>query len=439
MQVTDLSPVEHDAFDYVQTSGGIEEYRLAANGLQVLLLPSAAAPVATFMVTYRVGSRNERAGLTGATHLLEHLMFKGTERFHKDRGTSIFPVLQRVGAQINATTWYDRTNYYELLPKEHLPLAVEIEADRMRNARVSAADLASERTVVLNELDRGENESTRKLLHALYATAFFAHPYGHPTIGWRSDVERVTAEGLRHFYDTYYWPDNATASVIGDFDRAEALDLIEQHFGAITAAPDPFEHNVTEEPPQQGERRVTVRMAGQLGAVMLGFKSVAALDPAADAVDVLGVALGGGKSARLYRHLTDRGLTTSVFAYAPRLRDPGLFIVYGALAPDVTHATVEAALWDALQAIADEGITETELRRAKSQIITSEAFGRDGPYAVASELNEAIAAGDWTLFTTYIDRIERVTLADVQAAAQRTFQRDTMTVGLYDPILPDAD
>ena len=438
MQVHDIPPVEHPAFDFVQTSGGIEEYRLTANGLQVLLLPETAAPVATFMVTYRVGSRNERAGLTGATHLLEHLMFKGTERFHKDQGTSIFNTLQRVGAQVNATTWYDRTNYYELLPKEHLALAVEIEADRMRNARVSADDLASERTVVLNELDRGENEATRKLLHALYATAFFAHPYGHPTIGWRSDVERVSADGLRHFYDTYYWPDNATASVIGDFDRAEALDMIEQHFGAIPTAPDPFEHNVTVEPPQQGERRVTVRTAGQLGAVMFGFKSVAALDPTADALDVLGVALGGGKSARLFRNLTDRGLTTSVFAYAPRLRDPGLFIVYGALAPDVTHATVEEALWDTLRAIADEGITEAELRRAKNQIVTSEAFGRDGSYAIASELNEAIAAGDWTLFTTYIDRIERVTLADVQAVAQRTIQRDTLTVGLYDPILPAA-
>ena len=153
---------------------------------------------------------------------------------------------------------------------------------------------------------------------------------------------------------------------------------------------------------------------------------------------MLGVALGGGKSARLFRSLTDRGLTTGVFAYAPRLRDPGLFIVYGALAPDVTHATVEEALWDTLHTIAEEGITEAELQRAKNQIVTSEAFGRDGPYAIASELNEAIAAGDWTLYTTYIDRIERVTLADVQAAAERTFQRDTLTVGLYDPILPVA-
>ncbi len=436
MQIAESMPAEHPAFAFVRASGGIEEYRLESNGLTVLLLPQAAAPVVTFMVTYRVGSRNERAGLTGATHLLEHLMFKGTERYNKDAGTAIFPTLQRVGAAVNATTWFDRTNYYELLPKEHLALAVEVEADRMRGARVRDEDLASERTVVLNELDRGENDPTRTLLQALHATAFFAHPYGHPTIGWRSDVERVSAAGLRHFYDTYYWPDNATASVIGDFGRREALALVEQHFGAIPAAPDPFEHNVTTEPPQQGERRVTVRQAGQLGAVMLGFKSVSALDPDADALDLLAVALGTGKSSRLYRRLTDRGLTTGVWAYAPRLRDPGLFIVYGALAPDVSHAEVEAALWEALRAVADEGLAEAELERARNQLVAQEAFGRDGPYAIAAQLNEAIAAGDWTLYTTYLDRIERVTVADVQAAAARLFVRDALTVGLYDPVVP---
>ena len=430
-------PISHDAFDFVQSSGGIDEYRLQSNGLQVLLMPQAVAPVVTFMVTYRVGSRNERAGLTGATHLLEHLMFKGTERFHKDRGTSIFNTLQRVGAQVNATTWYDRTNYYELLPNEHLGLAVEIEADRMRNARVSDDDLASERTVVLNELDRGENDPTRKLLHAVYATAFFAHPYGHPTIGWRSDIERVSAAGLRHFYDTYYWPDNATASVIGDFGRAAALAHVAEQFGPIPAAPDPFEHNVTEEPPQLGERRVTVRQAGQLGAVMLAFKSAPGLTDEADALDVLATALGEGKSSRLYRRLTDQGLTTSVFAYSPRLRDPGLFIVYGALAPDVMHAQVEEALWEVVAEAAESGLTEDEMRRARSQIVAQEAFGRDGPYAVASQLNEAIAVGDWTLFTTLLDRIDRVTPQSVQEAARRTFVRDALTVGLYDPVAPE--
>ncbi|HEX8386638.1 MAG TPA: pitrilysin family protein, partial [Rubricoccaceae bacterium] len=225
------------AFEPVRTVGGIEELR-HRNGLTVLLVPDGAAPVVAFQVTYRVGSRNEGAGLTGATHLLEHLMFKGSERFNRDLGTSVFQTLQSVGGQINATTWYDRTNYYALLPAEHLGLAVEIEADRMRGARVRDEDLASERTVVLNELDRGENEPLRTLLHAVYATAFHAHPYGHPVIGWRSDVETVTAAGLRGFYDAAYWPRNATATVAGAFSREEALALVDRHFGSIPSGPE---------------------------------------------------------------------------------------------------------------------------------------------------------------------------------------------------------
>jgi zinc protease len=428
-------PTTHKAYSLHHASGPITEYRLEGNGLRVLLYPLAAAPVATFMVTYRVGSRNERAGLTGATHLLEHLMFKGTERFNKDRGTGIFPTLQRVGAQINATTWLDRTNYYELLPSEHLELAVEIEADRMRNARVREEDLASERTVVLNELDRGENDSTRKLLQTVQAAAFFAHPYGHPTIGWRSDVERVTAEGLRHFYDTYYWPDNATVSVIGAFDESEALSLIARHFGPIPAAPAVFEHPVTEEPEQRGERRVVVRQAGQLGAVLLAFKAPAGTDPAADAADVLAVALGAGNSSRLHRRLTDRGLTTGAFAWMPRWRDPGLFFAFASLAPDVPHADVEEALWEVLAEIAEDGPTDAEMARARRQLLADEAFGRDGPYAIAARLNEAIAAGDWTLYTTYLDRIDGVTPLAVRDVARRLFDRDRVTVGHYIPTI----
>lgn len=440
-------PLHHAAFEFVRESGGIEEYRHRGNGLTVLLLPEAAAPVATFMVTYRVGSRNEGAGLTGATHLLEHLMFKGTERFNREAGTSIFAVLQRVGAQMNATTWYDRTNYYELLPVEHLPLAVEIEADRMRGARVSEADLASERTVVLNELDRGENEPLRKLLHAVFATAFFAHPYGHPVIGWRSDVETVTAADLRHFYDTYYWPAHATVSVLGQIDRAEALDLVDRHFGAIPAgpeqaadAPEPLTHReaVTQEPPQQGERRVIVRQAGQLGAVLCAWKAPAGLDADADALDVLDQILSGGKSSRLYRRLTDRGLTTHVSTFFPRLRDPGLFAIYAILAPDGAHEAVEAELRAVAAEIAAEGVTPDELARARRQVVADEAFGRDGPYAVAARLNEAIAVGDWTLFTEYRSRIEAVTAEAVQAAARKVFLDDLLTVGHYVPVEGDG-
>ncbi len=439
---------DHDAFAFQRAEGGVEEYRHRTNGLTALLVPEGAAPVVAFQVTYRVGSRNEGAGLTGATHLLEHLMFKGTDRFNRELGTSVFQTLQTVGGQINATTWYDRTNYFALLPSEHLGLAVEIEADRMRGARVSDDDLASERTVVLNELDRGENEPVRKLLHAVYATAFHAHPYGHPVIGWRSDVETVTADGLRHFYDTYYWPRNATATVAGAFDRIEALDLLAAHFGEIPAgpaasddAPEPLVHRppddaVTREPEQVGERRVVVRQAGELGTVLVAYKAPAGLDADADALEVLSQALAAGKSSRLYRRLTDQGLTTSASAFYPRLRDPGLFVLYGTLTPDTDPQTVEDALKDALAEVARDGLGADELARARRQVVADEAFSRDGPYAVVSQLNEAIAVGDWTLFTSYRDRIEAVEAADVQAAAARIASDDRLTVGWY---VPTAD
>ncbi len=440
--------LDHPAFTFDRAEGGVEAYRHTENGLMVLLAPDptgeAAPPVAAFQVTYRVGSRNEGAGLTGATHLLEHLMFKGTDRFNREAGTSVFQTLQSIGGSINATTWYDRTNYYAVLPEAYLPLAVEVEADRMRGARVSDDDLASERTVVLNELDRGENEAFRKLLHAVFASAFHAHPYGHPVIGWRSDVETVTASGLRHFYDTYYWPSRATASVAGRFDRREVLDLLDEHFGAIPAGPEAapeaeplanIADTVTREPEQRGERRTTVRMAGELGSVLLGYKAPPGLSETSDALDVLVQVMTAGKSSRLFKRLTDKGLTTSAFAYYPRLRDPGLFLLYGNLAADVEHATVEAELKAALEEIAGGGITQAEMDRARRQVIADEAYGRDGPHAIVAQLNEAIAVGDWTLFTRYRERIEAVTPEAVQAAAVAIVSDDRLTVGHY---LPDA-
>lgn len=431
-----LSAELANVYTFEEASNGVEAYRLRANDLQVLYLPQHAAPVVTFMVTYRVGSRNESVGLTGATHFLEHLMFKGTERFHKRKGTSVFNVLQRVGARVNATTWLDRTNYYELLPKEHLALAVEIEADRMRGALLDPQDLESERTVILNEFDRGENEPMRKLYHAVWSTAYQAHPYHHPTIGWRSDIEHATPEGLRHFYDTYYWPNNATVSVIGDVSRDEALRLVHEQFGPISASSEAIPDVMTREPVQAGERRVTVRMAGQLGALMLAFKSPDAFSTDTDALDVLGMILSSGKNSRLYRLLTDRGLTTHLMADTSRLRDPGLFYIYALLAPEKTHDDVETVLWTELEHIQQEGVTEAELTRAVNQLVAQEAFGRDGSYAVAAQLNEAIAAGDWKLYTTYLERIRAVTVEDVQRVAATYCRVETMTAGYYIPTEP---
>ncbi len=430
-----MEPVDHPEFEFVEESGGICEYRLKSNNLQVLLLTEKSAPVATFMVTYQVGSRNETGGLTGATHFLEHLMFKGSRRFNKDNGKTVFNVLQRLGAQVNATTWFDRTNYYESIPRDHLALAIEIEADRMRGALLREDDVASEKTVILNELDRGENEPVRKLFHSVWSSAFVAHPYHHPTIGWRSDVENTTADALRGFYDTYYWPNNAAASVIGDFDPIEALTLVATHFGSIEPSPAAIPEVHTVEPVQRGERRVVVRQEGQLGSVMVAFKQPPAHDDDVVALDLLSVVLAFGNSSRLYRKLIDSGLATHVFSSASFLRDPGLFYVFAMLSPDVEAKVVEDAVWNELFAVASEGVNRSELDRALNQLTAQQAFGRDGSYAIASQLNEAIAAGDWKLYTTALDRARAVTLEDVQRVAKLYCTRDQMTVGYY---LPDS-
>jgi zinc protease len=421
------------AFTFEETSGDIECYRLTDNGLRVLLLPQDGASVATSMVTYHVGSRNERTGHTGATHMLEHLMFKGTERYHKRNGTSIFETLQRVGAKVNASTWLDRTNYYEMLPTEHLPLALDIEADRMRGALLDPQDVESERTVILNERDRNQNQPVSRLFDEVWAAAFTAHPYHHPTIGWKSDIESITADGLREYYDTFYWPNNATVSIVGHFDRHDVLQEVADHFGAHDAAPHDIPQVTTDEPEQTGQRRVRVKQDGQLGAVLLSYKAPPATDPDSDALDVLARILASGKGSRLFQRCTDQGLTSDVFGMNFRLRDPGLFSVFGYLAPESDHETVEAAISDEIDKIREEGVTEEELDRARSQLRAQIAFDRDGPMKVAAQLNEAIAAGDWKLYTQYLDRLENVTADDVQRVAQTYLTDDTSTVGWYVP------
>jgi len=422
-----------DAFEFQEASDGIECYRLTDNDLRVLLLPQEGAPVTTSMVTYHVGSRNERTGHTGATHMLEHLMFKGTEQYHKRKGTSIFETLQRVGAKVNASTWVDRTNYYEMLPTEHLPLALDIEADRMRGALLDPQDVESERTVILNERDRNQNDPVSRLFNEVWAAAFTAHPYHHPTIGWKSDIESMTVDGLREYYDTFYWPNNATVSIVGQFNRRDALEQVAENFGQHDAAPHNIPQVTTEEPEQTGQRRVTVKQDGQLGAVLIAYKSPPAVDADSDALDLLARILASGKGSRLFQRCTDQGLTSDVFGMNFRLRDPGLFSLFGYLAPESDHEMVEGAIEDEIEKIREEGVTQTELDRARSQLRAQIAFDRDGPMKVASQLNEAIAAGDWKLYTQYLDRLDAITVDDIQRVAQAYLNPDTSTVGWYLP------
>lgn len=430
----ETAPAAVPGFSFVKTVNQISEYTLDANGLQVLLMPEHSAPVLTFMVTYRVGSRNEVTGTTGATHLLEHLMFKGTEKFQRAKGTGIDQLLERSGAVYNATTYLDRTNYYENMGSDQLALAVEFESDRMRNLLLHEADRQPEMTVVRNEFERGENSPFQALIKEIFQGAYVAHPYHHSTIGWRSDIEKVPIEKLREFYDTFYWPDNATVSVIGDFQPADALALIKKFYGQIPKAPKPIPQVYTEEPEQSAPRRVGVKRAGQLGVVAIGHKIPAGTHPDYPALTVMSAILTDGKNSRLYRTLTDKNLTTSVQAFLGFNHDATLHITFAALAPNAKHEEVEKIAVQEIERLKKDGVTDLEVSTAVNKILADAAFQRDGSFAIAGNLNECIAVGDWTTYYSVEEGTKKVTAADVKRVANDYLVEDHSTTGWFIPV-----
>lgn len=426
-------------FTFVKSLEGIDEYILDANGLTVLVAPDHAAPVVTFQVTYRVGSRNEETGTTGATHILEHLMFKGSENFNDPKGNSIKQFLERVGGQFNATTAMDRTNYFATIGRESLDGYVAIEAERMRHLWLHEADRQSEMTVVRNEFERGKNDPDNALMEEVTAAAYQALPYHHPTIGWKSDIEHVPIAKLHEFYDTFYWPNNATVTVVGDVDPASALSLVKKYYGAYPRSPQPIPAIYTEEPAQTGPRRVTVKRPGELGTVIIAHKVPNGRDADQPALEVLDAVLSSGKNARLYRALVDKGLALNAGAGTDLHRDLSLHTVYASLAPDATHEQVESALLAEIAKIQTDGVTPAEISRVKQQFIAADAYKRDGTAAVASELNEWIAVGDWTLYVTFPQKVAQVTPADVQRVAKQYFNEDQSTTGWFVPLNPAAE
>ncbi|HMV48339.1 MAG TPA: pitrilysin family protein [Blastocatellia bacterium] len=412
---------------------GITEYKLEANGLKVLLAPRRAAPVAALMVVYRVGSRNEAVGHTGATHLLEHMLFKGTPTYNKQNGTQIAAVLQKQGAVYNADTWFDRTRYYEMLPSDQLELAIHLEADRMRNSFIADSDRQSEMTVVRNEMERGENEPSRILDERVWAMAFREHPYHHPTIGWRSDVEGMPTTQLKEFYDVYYHPNNATAIVVGDFDEPAALDLIAKHFGSIPASPHPIPPMYTTEPKQEGEIRFKLRRAGQLGLIELGWHIPEATHADTAVLSVLDHILSAGVTSRLYQALVETQLAVDESAQAFQFIDPGLFTIDVTLRPESTHEAVEKVVLDEIEKLKLEDVTDKELQKAKNIILTQMIFLRDSPFGVVSALGESEAVADWKLYANLPKMVEAVTAADIRRVANTYFTEDNRTVGWFIP------
>jgi zinc protease len=421
------------AFTKLTTYEGISEYLLDNNGLKVLLAPQSGAPVVAFMVVYRVGSRNEAVGHTGSTHLLEHMLFKGTPSYNKPKGTQIAAVLQKQGASFNADTWYDRTRYYEMLPSDQLELAIHLEADRMRNSFIADEDRQSEMTVVRNELDRGENEPARVLDERVWATAFREHPYHHPTIGWRSDVEGVPTSRLKEFYDVYYHPNNAVALVVGDFEEQQALALITKHFGPIPASVHPIPPMYTVEPPQEGENRIVLRRAGQLGIVEIAWRIPEAKHPDALPLSVLDTILSAGITSRLYQALVETELALDEGANAASFLDPGLFTIEATLNPGVTHEEVERVIHAEIEKLKATPVSEAELRKAQNMMLTQMIYQRDSCMSIARGLSEAEIVVGWQHYVDFPREVETVTPADIQRVVQTYFTEDSRTVGWFIP------
>ena len=407
---------------------GVTEYRLT-NGARVLLFPEASRPTVTVNMTVLVGSRHEGYGESGMAHLLEHMVFKGTPNHPQ-----VSKALRDHGASFNGTTNSDRTNYFETMPAtdENLEFGIALESDRLVNSYVSGADLQSEMTVVRNEFERGENNPGSILNQRIHAAAYEWHNYGKSTIGSRSDIERVPIDNLRAFYKKYYQPDNVVLVVAGRFDEAKALALVEKHLGSIPKPARKLDATYTEEPPQDGERTVTLRRVGAVGSVGVAYHVPAAAHADWAPLSLMAGIISQSPNGRLHKALVESRLATNASAGMDNSHDPGLFFASASCPPE-TLETVREALVKTLESLGDVPFTDDEVNKAKVRSKRNAEMLQSNSQAMAQALSSASSHGDWRLLFIQRDRIAAVTASDVNRVAKTYFQKPNRTVGLYIP------
>lgn len=400
------------------------------------------APVTSFWTWYRVGSRNERPGQTGVSHWVEHMMFKGSPEFPPgtlDRAVS------RLGGRFNAFTWIDFTAYFETMPSDHVDISLRLESDRMVNAFMDEAAVDSERTVILSERHMNENEPSFLLYEELTAAAFRVHPYHHQVIGDEADLRSMSRDDLYGYYRQFYAPNNAVVVAVGDFDTEEMLDRIRQHFEPLPAS-EPAEPVSRQEPPQRGERRVTVRGPGDAAYLVHAYRAPAANDPDFYPMVLLNAAFAGGsslgffagagsnKSSRLYKALVSAGLAASASGSMTPTIDPYLYRINAIARPGRTLGEIEEALDAALARLEKEPIEQRQLdkamKRAKAQfVMASESVTGQGQMIGMSE----IVTGDYRWFENTLEQLNAVTLGDLERVRRRYLHPDNRTVGWYLP------
>lgn len=408
---------------------GITEYRLD-NGLQVLLFPDQTKETVTVNITYRVGSKHENYGETGMAHLLEHLVFKGTPK-HSD----IPAELSARGARPNGTTWTDRTNYYETFAatQENIRWALSLESSRMVDSFIAKKDLDSEMTVVRNEFESGENSPFRVTLQKMASVAYDWHNYGKSTIGARSDLENVPIDRLQAFYKKYYQPDNATLIVAGKFDTPQMLEWVDEFFSPIPKPNRELPSLYTTDPAKAGERSVTVRRVGDAQLVGAAYHIPAGSHPDYAAVEVLTNILGDTPSGRLHKALVENKVASRVYGFNFQWQDPGLAFYFAEVDKTADLNKAQEALLEQIEMIATNGVTQEEVDRIKRMLLKNIELSFNSSERIALELSEWLGMGDWRLYFLHRDRIEQVTLADIQRVANAYLVRNNRTLGRFIP------
>jgi zinc protease len=414
------------------------------NGLKVLVQEVHTAPLASVWCWYRVGSRDEGRGLTGVSHWVEHMNFKGTTNIPRDQ---VKGIIEQFGGSWNGYTWVDQTTYLETASTEALDRMLFIEAERMDKCLYDPAECESERTVIISELQGGENDPEQLLDMEATAVAFKVHPYRHPTIGWQSDLEAMTRDDLFGHYKRYYTPANATLVIVGDVDSDDALRRVERQFGGIAAGGTP-PRPMAVEPPQEAERRVTLRKEGTTAYWKAMYHAPAFGDAGFFPLLVADAVLSGGaglniwsagrvsrpqRSSRLYRRLVDTGLSSSVHGALLPTAQPFLYSISATVSAGRTLAAVEDAVLDELERLTRGGITDRELEKAKAQLRARFVFDMDGVTDIAHQLGYFETIASWREALTLGLRLAAVTLADVHEIVGRVFAPSNRTIGWFEP------
>jgi zinc protease len=413
--------------------------RTLDNGLQLLIREMRTAPVASFWVWYRVGPRNEYPGITGISHWVEHMLFRGTERWPAGAADH---AIAREGGHYNGMTWYDFTTFYETLPSAQLQIALDIESDRMQHARFRKADVESERTVVISERQGHENSPSFLLGEEITSAAYRVHPYGHETIGHLCDLRAMTAADLRRHYKTYYTPNNAIIAVCGDIQAEEVAASIEERFGTIPAGPKPPAVRAVE-PPQRGERHVTVRGAGSTDYIELAYHAPAAAHADFHALTVLSAILSGGSgflvgrghitnhTSRLYQALVETEYAVDISGGLAPTVDPGLYRFSATAWPGVEPEEVAARIEQELARLQEAPVSEEELAKAQRQARALFAYSSESISDQAFWQGFTAIFADYNWFEGYLDQLKAVTVEDVQRVAQTYLDPKQKTTGFY--------